>query len=92
MKVKEDDGIVKDIIQDEVLFGRAEEDLMIVSKTSTALNKYNILNISPLTENIIEVELEKRKIQDEITSLNIEMKKKKKVDDHLTPIRERILI
>ena len=63
-----------------------------MATTSTALNQANILNISVLIEKITEVESEKRKLQDEITNLETKMKKRKKVDDHLTPLKERILI
>ena len=82
---------MKAIIEDEVLFQRTDEDSMIVATTSVALNKSNILNISLLTEKLNKVESEKRKLQDEITNLKKKMKIRKKVDDHLIPLRESIL-
>ena len=51
-KFKEDDGTVKNIIEDEVLFKRTNEDLMLIATTSVALNQTNILNISLLNEKI----------------------------------------
>ena len=90
--MKKDDGTVKYVIEDEVLFEGIDEDSMTMATTSTALNQANILNISVLIEKITEVESEKRKLQDEITNLETKMKKRKKVDDHLTPLKERILI
>ena len=70
-KVKEDDGTMRDIIKDEVLFERTNEDSMLVATALVALNQANILNISLLNERITKVELEKRKLQDQIISLKI---------------------
>ena len=54
MKVKEDDGTMRDINEDEVLFERTDEDSMLVATSSTALSQTNILNISLLNERITE--------------------------------------
>ena len=61
-KVKEDDGTVKDIIEDEVLFERNSKNMMIVATTLTTLNQSNILNISLLTKKIVEEKSEKKKL------------------------------
>jgi hypothetical protein len=55
-KVKEDDGTVRDINEDEVLFERTNEYLMLIAMTLVALSQTNILNISLLNERITEAE------------------------------------
>ena len=45
---------MRDINEDEVIFERTNEDLMLVSIASAALSQANILNISILNERIIE--------------------------------------
>ena len=77
-KVKEDDGTMSDIIENEVLFERTIEDLMTVATSSTTLNQANILNISLLNERITEAKSVKKKLQDEIINLKTEVKKRKK--------------
>ena len=91
-KVKENDGIVRDIIEDEYLFEIIDEDIIILATTSATLSQANILNITLLNGKVTEIELAKKKIQDEIISLKIEVKKRKKVDDHLILLRESILV
>ena len=86
-KVKEDDGTMNDIIEDEVLFERIDEYPMIVATASVALNQAIIPNISLFTEKITQAESAKKKLQDKITSLKIGMKKRKKVDDHFIPLK-----
>ena len=56
MKVKEDDGTMRDINEDEVLFERTDEDLMLLATSLVALNQEKILNIYLLNENITEAE------------------------------------
>ena len=83
---------MKDIIEDEVIFERIDEVIMIVATTSIALNQVNILKIFLLTDKITEIESEKRKLQDEIANLKTKMKKRKMVDHHLIPLKEIILV
>ena len=71
---------MNDIIEDEVLFERTDEYLMIVDTSLAALNQANILNISLLTKKITEAESTKKKFQDKITRLRTKIKKRKKVD------------
>ena len=61
-KVKEDDGTARDINEDEVLFERTDEDLMLLATSLVALNQEKILNIYLLNENITEAELVKKKL------------------------------
>ena len=65
---------------------------MIVATTLVALNQANIINISLLTKKINEVESKNRELQDEITNLKTDTKKRKKVDDRLIPLTVSIMI
>ena len=49
-KVKERDGQLREINEDEVLFEKANEDPMLIATSSTALTQANIHNISILNE------------------------------------------
>ena len=60
---------------------------MLIATTFVALSRANVLNISILNEKLTKVELKKRKPQDEIINLKTEMKKRRKVDDHLSPLK-----
>jgi hypothetical protein len=78
---------MKDINEDEILFEITYEDLMIVAISLASLNQANIVIISLLAEKITKEESTKKKLLNEITSLEIEMKKRKNIDDHLIPLR-----
>ena len=58
---------------------------MLISIAFAALNQAIVLNISILNEKLTEVELENKKLLEENINLKTEMKKMRKVDDHLTP-------
>ena len=64
---------------------------MLVATTLATLSQANILNISLLNEIKTEVELEKKKLHDEITSLKTEMKKRKKVAQSFDSIQRKNL-
>ena len=53
-KVKQVDGNIREIQEDEVLFEKTNEYPMLVATTSVALNQSNILNISLLNEREVE--------------------------------------
>jgi hypothetical protein len=65
---------------------------MLMATTSVALNQAIVLNISILNEKLIEAELENKKLLEENINLKVEMKKKRKVDDHLTRLKESIMM
>ena len=90
-KLKHIDGTMREIKKDEVLFEKTDEDPMLVATTSAALNQANILNISFLNEIEIEVESENQKLKYEIIGLKEEIRKMRKVDDHLIPLKQNIL-
>lgn len=61
-KVKEDDGTMRDINEDEILFQRNDEGLMLVAIASAALSQANILNISLPNERVTEAKSAKKKV------------------------------
>ena len=63
----------------------------MVATTLAALTPNNTHNISVLNEKILEIDLENLKLNHELISLREETKKRRKVGDHLTPLKENIL-
>ena len=55
-KVKQDDGNLEEMREDEVLFKRIDEDHVTVATTSTTLTQATAHNISVLNEKLLEVE------------------------------------
>ena len=64
---------------------------MTIATTSTTLTQATAHNVLVLNENIMEIESENRKLKDELINLRKGMKKRRKVDDTLIPLRENIL-
>ena len=64
---------------------------MLIDTTSIALDQDNVLNISILNEKLTEVVSKINKLLEENINLKTEMKKKRKLDDHLTPLKESIM-
>ena len=77
--------------EDEVLFEKIYEDPTMVATISTTLTQDTAHNISVLNENILENESENLRSKDELLSLREEMKKRRKVDDNLVPLNEKIM-
>ena len=77
--------------KDEVLFEKNDEDPMIVDTYSTTLTQATYHNISLWNEKLMKTELENIKLKDELINLREEMKKRRKVDDHLVPLKKNIL-
>ena len=55
-KVKQSDGNLEEMQEDEVLFKKIDEDLMTVATTSSTLTQATAHNIFVLNENILEYE------------------------------------
>ena len=64
---------------------------MKVATTSTTLTQASAQNIIVLNEHLLEAEYENFKLKDELISLREEMKKGRKVDDNLLPLKENIM-
>ena len=90
-KVKQSDGTLEEMYEDEVLFEKNDEDPITVVVSSTTLNHATSHSIIVLNENLLETKLENLKLKDEIISLREEMKKRRKVEDNLIPLKDNIL-
>ena len=91
-KVKEKDGLVREIIEDEALFEKIDEDLMLIATTSVSMTRASVYNISMLNEKLANAKSKNKKFEQENINLKVEVNKKRKVDDHLNSIKESILI
>ena len=75
----------------EVLFKKIDEYPVTVATAITTLTQASSHNITILNEKLLEVEAENLKLKDELISFQEEMKKRRKVDDNLVPLKENIL-
>ena len=82
---------MKEIQEDEVMFEKVDEDLVTITTTSTTLTQDTTHNISVLNEKLLEAKSKNIKLKDEIISLQEEMKKRRKVEDSIIPLKENIL-
>ena len=71
-KVKERDGQVREITEDEVLFKKTDEDLMLIATTYTALTQASLHNISILNEQLTKAKSMNKTFEEE----NINLKAK----------------
>ena len=85
------DGSMKEIQEEEVLFKNTNEYLVIVATTSTTLSKAIAHNVTVLNEKLSQVESDNNKLKDEIISLKEEMNKRRKVECDMTLLKESIL-
>ena len=75
-----------------MLVKKINEDQILIAIDSTSLTQANVQNIFILNEKLVEAELKNKKLEEENINLNVEVNKKRKVDDHLNSLKERILI
>ena len=68
-KVKQSDGTLEEMQEDEVLFGKTYEDLVTIAIASVALTQATVDNLIVLNEDILEVESKNFKLKDEHISL-----------------------
>ena len=88
---KNNDGTMKEIKEDEVLFEKTDEDSITVATTSTTLSQATAHNVTVLNEKLSQVESDNNNLKDEIISLREEMSKRRKVEYDMTPPKKRIL-
>ena len=84
---KQNDGTIKEVQEDEVLFEKTDKDLITVAKASVALSNSTIHNANMLSDKISEVESDNNRLKDEVLSLREEIKKRRKVDDGTTLLK-----
>ena len=89
--VKQKDWTMKEMQEDEVLFEKIDEDPVTVATTSTTLTQATTHNVTILNEKLLETESENLKLKYEFISLREEMKKRRKVEDSMIPLKENIL-
>lgn len=83
---------MREITKDDVLFDKTNEDLMLIAIASTDLTQANVYNIAILNEKLTKEESKNKKLEGENINLKVEMNKKRKVDDHLNSLKDRIFI
>jgi len=88
---KQNDGTLKEIQEDEVLFERTDEDPITVATTSTTLSQATSHNVSLLSEKLSQAESDNDKLKNEIISLKVEVNKRRKVESDTTPLQASIL-
>ena len=64
--VKQNDGTMKEVQEDEVLFEKTNEDLMKVATTLTTLTQATAHNVTILKEKILQTKYENIKLKGEI--------------------------
>jgi hypothetical protein len=67
--VKQNDGSMEEMQEDEVFFEKIDEDLVIVGTTSTSLTQATAHNVIVLNEKCLETKSENIKLNDEMNSL-----------------------
>ena len=88
---KQNDGSVKEVQEDEVLFEKTDEDPITIATASAALSHATVHNVTMLTDKLSQAESDNSKLKDEVLSLRAEIKKRRKVDDGTTLLRATIL-
>ena len=83
---KHNDGTLKKIQEDEVLFEKTDEDPVTIATTSTSLSQVTTHNVTVLNEKLSQAESDNNKLKDEIISLKTEMSKRRKVECDITPL------
>ena len=64
---------------------------MTTTTTSSSLSQDTTHNITVLNEKFLETKSENLKLKDVIINLREEMKKRRKVEDNIIPLKEKIL-
>ena len=88
---KQNDGILKEVQEDEILCEKTHEDLITIATTSATLSQATADNVTMLSEKLSQAESDKSKLQSEIISLRAEMNKRRKMECETTPLRATIL-
>ena len=63
----------------------------MVATTSITLTHATAHNVTTLNEKLLQEKFENIKLKDEIISLQEEMRKRRKVEDNMLPLKENIL-
>ena len=82
---------MKEILEDEVLFKKTDEDQVTVATASTTLSQTTAHNVTMLNEKLSQAKSENTKLKDEIINLKEEMNKPRKVEYDMTLLKGSIL-
>ena len=88
---KQNDGTLKEVQEDEVLFERTNEDPITVATASTALSQVTVHNVTMLSEKLSQAKSDNNKLKEEVISLRAEIHNRRKIDDETTLLRATIL-
>ena len=89
--MKQSDGTVEELQEDEVLFEKTNEYLVKLATTSVQPTQATTHNLTTLNEKLSQAEYKNIKLKDEIINLREEMNKQRKVDNNMIPLKENIL-
>ena len=85
--MKYNDGTMKEMQENEVLFEKNDEDPVTVAIASSTLTQDIAKNVLVLNEKLLETKFENLKLKHEIISLREEMKKRRKVEDSIISLK-----
>lgn len=88
---KQNDGTLKEVQEDQILFAKTDEDPIIVAIALAALSQATAHNVTMLSEKLSQAELDRSKLQSEMISLRAEVNKRRKVECETTPLQATIL-
>ena len=88
---KQNDGTLKEVQEDEILFEKTDEDPITVATASATLSQAAAHNVTLLSDNLSQAKSDKSKLQSEIIGLREEVNKRIKAECETTPIRATIL-
>ena len=75
--MKQNDGTLKEVQEDEVLFEKTDENPVTVAIASTTQTQVIAHNVTMLNETLLQAKSKNIKLKDEIISLREEMKKRR---------------
>ena len=88
---KQNDGTLKEVQEDDILFEKTDDDPITVATTSTTLSQDTAHNVTMLSEKLCQAKLDKINLKREIINLRVEVNKRRKVECETTPLRASIL-
>ena len=88
---KQNDGTLKEIREDEILFKKTDEDLITIATTSKYLSQATAHNVTMMSEKLAQVESDNDKLKNEIIGLKAEVNKRRKAESDTTPVQASIL-
>ena len=82
---------MKEMQEDQFLFEKTDEYMVTVAIASISLTQATSHNVIVLNKKLLQTEYENLKLKNDIISLREEMKKMRKVEDSMIPLKDSIL-